>query len=88
MSESFLLLLTEQNLYLNPIIIQPIEGNITSRKTPDATTQSTSEQNSNTKNTITQPQNHTNPNANENVGNVYITMDFNRKFINFKELMS
>ena len=73
---------------MNSNLIQPIDGNITSRKIPDAATQSVSEQNSNSKNTVTQPQNHINPNANENLGNVYIIMDSNRKFKNFKELLS
>ena len=77
---------TEQNPNLNPNLIQPVKGKITSRKTHDATKQSVTKQNSNSKNIATQPQNHTNPNANENQGNVYIIMDSNRKFINFKEL--
>ena len=37
---------------------------------------------------FTQPQNHTNLNANENQGNVYSIMGSNGKFINFKELQS
>ena len=45
-------------------------------------------QKSNSKNTLIQPQNHTDSNANKNEGNVYIIVEFNRKFINFKGLLS
>ena len=65
----------QKNKILHPDRIQPVEQNLASRKTPDATTQSIREQNS--KITVTQPKNHTHPNANENQGYVYIVMDCN-----------
>ena len=43
---------TEQNPNFNPDCVQPVEQSLTSRKTTDAITQSISEQNTNSKNTV------------------------------------
>ena len=77
-----------QNPNLNSDLIKSIKGKITSRKTPDVTTQSLDQQNPYSKNRATHPQNHSNPNVNKNQGNTYIIMDSNRIFTNFKELLA
>ena len=69
----------QKNEISHPNRIQPVEQNLALWKTPAATTQSIPEQNSNWKITVTQPQNHTYPNANENQGNLYIVIDCNEE---------
>lgn len=78
----------QQNLNLKLKLQQSVQRNLTSVKSLNATTQSISDQNSDIKNTVTQPQSHNNPNTNESQRNVYIIMGFNRKFTNLKELVS
>ena len=78
----------QQNLNLKLKLQQSVQRNLTSIKSLNATTQSISDQNSDIKNTVTQPQSHNNPNTNESQRNVYIVMGFNRKFTNLKELVS
>ena len=78
----------QQNLNLKLKLQQSVQRNLTSIKSLNATTQSISDQNSDIKNTVTQPQCHNNPNTNESQRNVYIIMGFNRKFTNLKELVS